>query len=339
MRALSPRLEAMPKTIAITTPTGNVGSKLAGHLADRARRDELELILLARKPEAVKQWIGPGVRVCAGRIEDADFLVGATHGVDALYWATPNSFAPALSLRAGYRMFAESAAAAIEANRIPHVVHLSGFAHVDDGGGERSLFGALAESEAILADAIENLRARHPDQSYGITHLRAGYFFENLLGQLYYMREHGRLFLPVNRGRRIPMVASHDVALKAMSCLLGAAPSGRVFQGAFGPQDLSFAEVASSLSAGVGRKIRVHRLPSALIRHQLLKMGRDHRTTDAFILAFQAISQGKVAAEPTRDRSSTTEMSLKQWATIALKPLIESNEAAACPARVQYEAS
>lgn len=329
----------MTKTIAITTPTGNVGSKLIPHLLQHAQKDDIEVVLLARKPEAVAHWARSGVRVHAGHLEDPDFLVRATRGVDALYWSTPNSFSPELTMRMGYRRFAESAANAIKANKIAHTVHLSGFAHVDDGGGDQSLFGALADTEAILAGAVEELQLEYPRETYGITHLRAGFFFENLLGQLHYMRKKGRVYLPVNQKRRIPMVASHDVARKALESLLNEIPRGRVFRGVYGPEDLSFAEVSSSLTAGVGRKIRVLRLPRVLIRSRLLMIGRDPRATDAFMLAFKAISKGKVTAEPPRDDSSTTPMSMTQWAEEVLKPLVDGVEGEVCPLRVQYEAS
>ena len=328
----------MTKTVAITTPTGNVGSKLIPDLLQYAQKHDIQVVLLARKPHAVARWARSGVRVCAGHLEDPDFLVSATRGVDALYWCTPNSFSPELTMRGGYRSFAESAAHAIKTNKIAHTVHLSGFAHVDDGGGDRSLFGALADSEAILGGAVEALQLASPRETYGITHLRAGFFFENLLGQLESMRDNGRVYLPVNLKQRIPMVASHDVARKALESLLHGSPRGRVFQGVFGPEDLSFAQVSSSLTAGVGREIRVLRLPAVLIRYQMLRMGRDPRTTEAFMLTFKAITKGKVTAEPPRDASSTTGMSLAQWASDVLKPLIEGVDGAVCPVRVQYEA-
>jgi uncharacterized protein YbjT (DUF2867 family) len=328
----------MTKTIAITTPTGNVGGKLVAHLLERAPAHDIKLLVLARRPQAVAHLVGTGVRVLGGHLEDPEFLVSATRGVDALYWATPNSFPPGLTMRQGYRRFAESAATAIRANKIPHTLHLSGFAHVEDGGGDRSLFGALADSEDILGRTVEELLLERPRERYGITHLRAGFFFENFLGQLNYMRDRGRVYLPVNRKRRIPMVASHDVARRAAEILLQDGPRGRVLAGAFGPEDLSFAEAASHMTAGLGREIRIVRLPRFLIRSRMVKVGRDPRPTDALMLAFGAISEGKLTADPARDKSSTTPTSMARWAEEVLKPLVYGEEGAACPARVQYEA-
>jgi uncharacterized protein YbjT (DUF2867 family) len=319
----------MPMTIAITAPTGNVASKLGGYYR-QAQAHDIEVVVLARKAQTVRAWAQAGARVFAGRLEDRDYLVNATRGVDALFWVTPNSFPPGVSLRRGYRQFAESAAHAIRTNGIKHTIHLSGFAHVDDGGGENSLFGALADTEAILDEAVEEMQL-------GITHLRSGFMFENLLGQLNDIRDKHRFYLPVNMKRRIPMVASQDVTAKVAEALLTGPPRGKEVRGVWGPEDISFGQVASALSAGLGHRIRLFRLPRAVIRFQMLRIGRDPRMTDALMSAFAAISKGKVTADPARDASSTTPTTMTQWAARVLKPIIEGNVGEVCPARVQYE--
>ena len=327
----------MPMTIAITTPTGNVASKLAAYYR-QAQQHDIDVVVLARKAQAVSPWAQAGARVFAGRLEDRDYLVNATRGVDALFWVTPNSFPPGVTLRRGYRQFAESAAHAIRTNRIKHIVHLSGFAHVEDGGGENSLFGALADTERILGEAVEDLAHRHPDETYGITHLRSGFMFENLLGQLSNIRDARRFYLPVNTKRRIPMVASHDVTAKVAEALLKGPPRGREIRGVWGPGDISFGQVADALTEGLGRRIRLFRLPRSIIHFQMLRIGRDPRMTDALMSAFRAINKGNVTADPPRDASSTTPMTIAQWAARTLRPLVDGTAGEVCPARVQYEA-
>lgn len=334
-------MTAETRRIAIATPSGNIGSNVLERIA-LARAAEpayadVEIVLLARKPAKFAPWAASGVTVHGGRLDDRRFLIEATRGVSALFWATPNSFEPGLTLRAGYRTFAESAAAAITANRIGHVVHLSGFAHVDDGAGEESLFGALADTERILSGAVEELRAAHPDEPFGITHVRAGFLFENFFGQLEGLRDHGRIYLPVSMRRSIPMVASRDVAEVIADRLLGDPPSGRVLCGAYGPRDVAFGEVAAALTAGLGRPVRVHRLPRILLRAQMLRLGRDPRAVQAFMHSFRAMTKGRVTAQPARDAASTTRTSLETWAAEVLLPIVESGEGAMCPVRVQYE--
>ena len=40
----------MTTKIAISTPTGNIGSKVTEHLLRQAREQQLEIVLLTRKP-------------------------------------------------------------------------------------------------------------------------------------------------------------------------------------------------------------------------------------------------------------------------------------------------
>src|SRR3990172_1036835 len=113
----------MKKLIAITTPTGNVGRKLPAYYR-LAQMNDIDVVVLARKAQAVAPWAQGGARVHVGRLEDMEFLARATRGVNALYWATPNSFPPELTMRDGYRRFAESAAHAIKTNKIARTVQL-----------------------------------------------------------------------------------------------------------------------------------------------------------------------------------------------------------------------
>jgi uncharacterized protein YbjT (DUF2867 family) len=158
--------------------------------------------------------------------------------------------------------------------------------------------------------------------------------FENLLGQLESIRDGARMFLPVDKRPRLPMVASADVARVVADALLGA---GSGVRGAYGPEDLSFADVGAALTAGLGRTVRIIRLPRFVIRGQMLRLGRDPRAVDAFIHSFKAITKGKMTASPARDATSTTPTSLVAWTKDVLKPLVDGDEGAACPVRVQYQ--
>ena len=45
----------MTTRIVITTPTGNIGRKVTDLLLDAQEQQDLEIVLLARKPESVEQ--------------------------------------------------------------------------------------------------------------------------------------------------------------------------------------------------------------------------------------------------------------------------------------------
>ena len=110
--------------IAITTPTGKNGSALTKRLLDAAEENQLEIVLLARDPEKVREFTTRGARVEKGNLDDAVFVARATAGVDALFWLTPQNFEPGEEVRAGYNRYGRVAAEAVKRNGISHVVHL-----------------------------------------------------------------------------------------------------------------------------------------------------------------------------------------------------------------------
>ena len=323
----------MSTTIAITTPTGNVGRRITAELVRRSAELDVRLVLLARNAARVSQHVGPTVRVEQGRLEEPGYLARATRGVDALYLATPNGFPDGVSVRMGYRRIAQEAARAIRENRIRHTVHLSGFVTVDDGAGTGSMLRGLADTEEILDRAVAELDEPGP----ALTHLRAGFFFENFLGQVDTIERSGHIFVPVSTSVRVPMVASRDVAAVALETLLAAPPTGVAARSVLGPADLSFNEAAAAMSSGLGKRVRIIRLPRALIRMGMLRRGRSKRMTDALLAIFRAAGKQGLRAEPGRDASSTTSTTMEQFAREELRPLVERHAEAGplCPARVQ----
>ncbi len=75
--------------IAVSTPTGNIGRALTGHLLDAGA----EVVLLVRNADKVKDFAERGAKVQVGNLEDADFVARATKGVDVLFWLTPPNMA------------------------------------------------------------------------------------------------------------------------------------------------------------------------------------------------------------------------------------------------------
>jgi len=74
--------------VAVNTPTGTIGRTLTERLLEGGA----EVILLTRSPEKVKVFADRGAAVQEGSLEDADFVVRATKGVDALYLVDPAEF-------------------------------------------------------------------------------------------------------------------------------------------------------------------------------------------------------------------------------------------------------
>ena len=233
--------------IAVTTPTGHVGSAVADFLLDFG--GDITVKLLGRRPDKLRRYVDRGAEMAVGAQDDADYLVKATRGVDALFWATPPGYGSD-DLRAFQNRLGKAAATAIRDNKIPRVVNLSSVgAQLDSGVGPIS---GLHDVEVLLNNVATN-----------VTHLRPGFFFENLLWQLDSIRKWGRISLPVSGTKSYPMIATRDIGRVAATRLASSDWTGHSVQELHGPADLTFKEVAQTLWRRAGPEDRLHQVRSA----------------------------------------------------------------------------
>ena len=298
----------MTTKIAITTPTGKNGRALTKRLLDVAKEKQLEIVLLARDPEKVREFTERGARVEKGNLDDAVFVARATAGVDALFWLTPQNFEPGEEVRAGYNRYGRVAAEAVKRNGISHVVHLSGFDTEKDGEGGQIVDG-LADVERLLNDAATN-----------ITHVRAAFYFENYLGQLEPIKNPGNGYMPVKGDTSIAMVATQDIAEVAARELLALDWSGRRVVSAMGPKDLTFDEAAAELSEGIGRQVAHVTVTPEQARESMLGSGMSPGMTDAFLAIFAAADAGLLRW--VRDESTTTPTTMEEFARTIVGPML-----------------
>jgi uncharacterized protein YbjT (DUF2867 family) len=213
-------------TIAITTPTGNVGHEVSARLLDAS----VPVRLLVRDAARVEDLVGRGAEVAVGSLDDADYVETATRDVEQLFWVTPSDLSAA-DLRARQVEFGEVARRAVERNRIGRVVNLSSVgAQLAEGNGP---IGGLHDNESLLEGVAHDL-----------LHLRPAYFMENLLALAPMIATQHVLALPMPSSTRMPMVATRDIAAVAAAELMDAGWSGHRVRGVHGPADLSWDEVA-----------------------------------------------------------------------------------------------
>jgi uncharacterized protein YbjT (DUF2867 family) len=100
-------------TIAVTTPTGNVGSHVVRMLYQAGMRPRL----LLRNPDRLDADVRDQVELAVGDQRDADYVAESTRGVDAVFWVHPDDWSlpdpDADAERTG-----EGQAAAMRQNRI-----------------------------------------------------------------------------------------------------------------------------------------------------------------------------------------------------------------------------
>lgn len=302
----------MTPTIAVTTPTGHVGSRLVRALIRAGVRPRV----LARSPDRVDPNLSAHVDLVAVDQSDRNQMVAATVGADALYWVTPSPFGAPDPL-AEYRRFADVVSAAVTTNGIARTVLQSSVgAELRHGAGE--IDGLAATEEALDGTGAS------------VLHLRCGYFFTNLELQLDALRS-GTVPVLLPLDQPMPWVDPGDIAEVAALRLLNEGWSGSAVQAVHGPQDLSWAQACAIVSAAVGRTITAHRIPDDEMRQLLLASGMTAAAVEAIVGMSTGLRDGFVP-EQARCVASTTPTTLGAWAYQVLRPLLARRSEPAVPA-------
>ena len=291
--------------LVITTPTGHIGSALVRRLLDAGRDD---LVLLVRDASKLPDEVRPHVETREGELQDAGYVRAATEGADALFWLSPSDWTTP-DLYDWYETLGRSAAGAVEANGIGHVVHLS-----SEGAQERSGHGPVSGLGRI-EDALDGTGA-------AVRHLRPTYFMENFEEQLGPILQAGAVFFPVPDTTTTGMIATRDIAAVAADLLLDLRWSGREVLTLQGPRDLSYVEAARVLSDGLGREVTAQQVPEAALKGQLQGMGATEAWADGLVELYTKIGTEGYADTP-RSEATTTPTTLETYVADTLRPMLD----------------
>ena len=278
--------------IAVTTPNGNVGH----HLTRMLVRAGIRPLLLTRHPEQIAEELLPHVDVARADSQNADEVVAATRGVDAIYWVDPSVMSE--DPLADYARATDALVRAVVENGIGRVVFQSSVgAEKRHGAGE---IDGLAATEVAL-DALD----------IDVTHLRCGYFFSNLLLDAESLKA-GRLTTVLPLDAPMAWVAPRDIAEVAALTLLNREWSGHRVQAVHGPEDLSWSQVAEILTQELRRDVVVERIADDEMRQGLLDAGMPEAMADAVLGMSTGLRDGFVP-EQTRTVVTTTPTGLRGW--------------------------
>lgn len=148
----------------VTGSAGNVSRPLAKLLLQKGH----EVTVVGRNAENLKELVALGAKTAIGDLQDAEFVKKAFVGADSVYLMLPPLW-DASSIKQSSIAIAENFSAAIKYASVKNAVFLSSYgAHRLDDAGAISGMG-LAE------EVLNKLRG------VNVLHLRAGYFYTNLL--------------------------------------------------------------------------------------------------------------------------------------------------------------
>ena len=147
----------------------------AGHiskpLTEKLLKAGHDVTVIGRNAENIRSLTDLGAKAAIGSVQDVEFLKKTFAGADAVYTMSPPNY-NTNDLKASIAEVEKNYAEAIKANNIKYVVNLSSIgAHLPEGCGP---VVGLYRGEQLLNE-IKNTN---------IKHLRPGYFFANLLGNV-----------------------------------------------------------------------------------------------------------------------------------------------------------
>lgn len=251
--------------LAVTGVTGGVGRMTADLLADAG----VPFRMLARSPERAPRY--PGSTVERAAYSDREAVLAALDGVETLFMV---SAAENRERLAEHVAFVDAAADA----GVAHVVYTS-------------FFGAAPDATFTLARDHYATEERIRSSGMRYTFLRDNLyidFAEHLVG------DDGVIRGPADGGRAA-MVARFDVARVAAEALLHPADHVDVRYDLTGPEELTLAEVAETLSEHLGRAISFHdeTLPEAFASRA--KWNAPDWQVEAWVSTYSAIAAGELA--------------------------------------------
>ena len=273
-------------TIVINTPNGNIGRRTSELVLDAGA----SLTVISRSADKAAELAARGARVVEGSTDDAAVLKAAFAGADTLFWVTPPAGRP--DYQAWSVETARTAAALASEAGIQNVVVLSSVgAHTGRGTGP---VGVLLEVEEAFGAVIPN-----------VTVLRPGFFMENLFRDLPTIQAMGRFFSPVPGDKKVPIVATADIAEVAARELLHPR-SGRHILGIHGPEDLTYFEVAAQIGEAWGRPVEFIQVRVEDARQGMLGAGLPAHAAEIFCEMYQAILDGRMDPAEPRTAETTT---------------------------------
>lgn len=288
-------------SIVVTTPTGHIGSRVTQLLIQAGVRPTL----LLRDPNKLSPEIRERVEVRQGNLNDADFMLEATKGAEALFFLIPSDYSSNTPV-ADIERIGAIGVKTVQTNRIGRTVLISSV-------------GAERRKGTGFIDGLGRTEERFNETDANVVYLRPGYFFTNLFAFLDPLK--GGV-LPTNAPLDLPTPWNdpRDIAEVAVSRLLATDWTGRFVQPIHGPKHLTYSEVAQILTDATGRSISALPITDEQEREALLGVGMPQGAADAFVEMSQGLRE--LGPQDPRTVVTTTPTTLGQWAYQNLRPAL-----------------
>ena len=287
-------------TYTITGATGNTGMPIALGLLEKGHK----VRIISRNKEKAQDLINKGAELFIGDQSDISLLKKAFEGADAVYAMVP--FNPAAEDYFAFQMeHVNAMAVALKETGVKYVVTLSSV-------------GAHMKQNAGVVQGLQQMEDKFNDiDGLNTMHLRASYFMENTLGQVGAIKQMGAMASPVKGDMKFPMVATKDIADKALKHLLALDFNGNNHEYVLGSRDVSYNEVAQMYGNVIGKPdlkyITVSYEDGAAAMQQ---MGFGESAANRMMEFVKSLNEGKVLEETKRTPENTTPTSIEDFSQV-----------------------
>lgn len=300
--------------IVITTPTGQIGHQVLENLLG----SEEELRVIVRDRSAITPDECKRAEVIEGSHSDTAVVDKAFAAADAVFWlCPPDPHAP--TVEAAYLGFTRPAAEAFAKHGVGRVVGVSALGRGTPWAAHAGFVtGSLAMDDLIAASGVAYRALTNPS------------FMDNTARQAASILNQGMFFSPIAGGRKLPTVATRDIADAASRLLLDATWSGVDEVPLLGPEDLSFNDMAEIISGVLGREVHFQQTTFGAYKDRFVGFGMSEAMaqgqTDMAWAKNEGLDNG-VARTP----QNSTPTSFRQWCEEVLKPAVAEQAKASAP--------
>ena len=288
--------------IVVTAPTGNIGRQVLTDLLEAGAPVRVIVRDGAKLPDAVRNR----VEVIEGSHGDADVVDRAFAGADVLFWLVPPD-PNAATVDEAYVGFTRPAADALQRHGVQRVVDITALGRGKPWAGKAGFVSSSFRMDDLLANTGVAFRAiANPS------------FMDNIARQAVPIRDKGMFFLPFDGDKKMPVVATRDIAATAARLLLDAGWTGVGHAAALGPEDLSFNDMAAIMSDVLGKPIRYQQVSFERYKAGFVERGMSDAMAQGMTDMAWAKNEGLDNAEP-RTAENTTPTSFRQWCEEELK--------------------
>jgi uncharacterized protein YbjT (DUF2867 family) len=298
--------------IVITTPTGQLGHQVLNNVLNIGEA----LRVVVRDPSDLPAEIRTWVEVVEGSHGDPAVVDQAFANADAVFWLTPpNPQAP--SVEAAYVDFTRPAARAFKRQGVKRVVGVSALGRGTQWADRAGFVAGSLAMDDLIANSGAAYRA-----------LTNPSFMDNIARQAAAIANRGAFFSPIDGDRKLPSVATRDIAAAAARLLLDDSWNGFDEVPLLGPEDISFNDMAEVISEVLGKEVRFQQTTFEAYKEQFLGFGMSDAMAQGQTDMAWAKNEGlDNAVKRTPENSTPT--TFRQWAEEVLKPaVLQQTEAA-----------